>query len=235
MSTPSNAPELSVQQSLESILSKLETLTEIVTNHENLLHNRNGGTTTEETLTAAPRGDQRGPGQAELAAATGLSSEIQHGIRASDSMETVGGGLFRHEAYKAVFKLEGAKDYHIWSFTMMKFLEGEGLSQFVLGTFKKPEMRGVPGSTEFNEAMELYKKWSEGNTAAERAIMSCIGKTQISLLTRCQSAAEMWERLRKTYLQDDDSNILRLEAELQSVSWKKNTTVDSYIKSIDDP
>ena len=39
----------------------------------------------------------------------------------------------------------------------MKFLEGEGLSQFVLGTFKKPELRGVPGSNEFNEAMELYK------------------------------------------------------------------------------
>ena len=234
MSTPSNAPELSVQQSLESILSKLETLTEIVTNHENLLQNRNGGTTSEETLTAAPRGDQRGPKQAELAATTGLSSEIQHGIRASDSTGTVGGGLFKHEAYKAVFKLEGAKDYHIWSFTMMKFLEGEGLSQFVLGMFKKPELRGVPGSTEFNGAMELYKQWSEGNTAAERAIMSCIGKTQISLLTRCQSAAEMWERLRKTYLQDDDSNILRLEAELQTVSWKKNTTVDSYIKSIDD-
>ena len=80
MSTPSNAPELSVQQSLESILSKLETLTEIVTNHENLLHNRNGGTTTEETLTTAPRGDQRGPQQAELAAATGLSPEIQQGV-----------------------------------------------------------------------------------------------------------------------------------------------------------
>ena len=80
MSTPSNAPELSVQQSLESILSKLETLTEIVTMHENLLQNKNGGTTGEEPLTAAPRGDQRGPEQAELAAATGLSPESQRGI-----------------------------------------------------------------------------------------------------------------------------------------------------------
>ena len=75
--------------------------------------------------------------------------------------------------------------------------------------------------------------WHEMNMSAERAIMSCIGKSQISLLTRCKSAAEMWERLQGTYLQNDDSNILRLEGELQSLSWKKNTTLDGYIKQLD--
>ena len=158
------------------------------------------------------------------------STPFQHGIRASDASEGQH-HLFRHDAYKGVFKLEAAKDYHPWSFTMMKFLEGEGLDKLVLGEFPKP---GPPAVDATDREIRTYLHWNDANKVAERAIMSCIGKSQIGLLTRCANASEMWSRLQQTYAQDDETNILRLQGELQNVSWKKSMTVDAFIKDIND-
>ena len=154
-------------------------------------------------------------------------SPVLHGIRA----EVAERQLFKHDAYKWVFKMEAAKDYYVWSFTMLKFLEGEGLKNLVLGTVARPSTPSIEAS---DREIRAYLKWKEANMVAERAIMSCIGKSQIGLLTRCQDAAEMWLRLKHTYAQDDETNIMRLQVELQGVTWKKSISVDSYIKHIND-
>ena len=49
-------------------------------------------------------------------------SPVLHGIRADVAERQQ---LFKHDAYKGVFKMEATKDYYVWSFTMTKFLEDE--------------------------------------------------------------------------------------------------------------
>ena len=162
-------------------------------------------------------------------------AEVQHGIRA-EGFTLASGQMgpqyqYKSDAYKGMFRLENAKEYHVWAFTMLKFLDGEKLKELVLGSVPQPP---TPASDAPMTEVRAYLYWKDSNTAAERAIMGCIGKNQIALLTRCKSAAEMWARLQRTYAYKDETNIMRLESELQEVSWKKNVGVDGYMKEIDE-
>jgi gag-polypeptide of LTR copia-type len=157
-----------------------------------------------------------------------------HGIRAFVPVEETKTILFRQEPNKCVFRLENGKDYYPWQYSMMKFFVGEGLAAFVTGDSKKPELSGLLDTSEYKESEKRYLKWAEANMAAERAILACIGKNQITLVARCKSAAEMWTRLKDTYLQKDDSNILRLERELKTVEWRRDMTLEQYIQQIID-
>ena len=162
----------------------------------------------------------------------GASPKFPHGIRARSIEEkTI---LYREEPSKAVFKLEKGSDYYPWQYGMMKYFEGEGLTKYVDGTLRRPEMRGVPGTQEFKNSEEAYLKWAKRNLTAERAILACVGKSQISMLSRCTDAREMWTRLRDTYMQKDDANILRLEKELQTITWSNGTSLEQYIQRFDD-
>jgi gag-polypeptide of LTR copia-type len=162
---------------------------------------------------------------------SGLHPQLQHGIRAPSSLHA---SPFTHqgrtEAYKVVFKLEDSKDYYVWSFSMKKFLESEHLDELVFGKLLKPT---IPDIFAPKSEVQSYLEWEEKNSVAERAIMSCVGKSQMALLTMCKSSSEMWMRLKRTYAQSDETNILRLQGELQGVTWKRSSTLESYIKEID--
>ena len=154
----------------------------------------------------------------------------QHGIRAENLWKT--DYELSKDAFKSTPKLESAKDYTVWRFAILKFLDKEGLSPFALGTAVEPRIPRF-GRDEDAEEIRLFQRWHEFNSACETAILSCIGKTQMGLLTRCKNAKEMWSRLEKHYLHDSEVNVARLEDELHNLKWSRNTTLENYIESID--
>ena len=62
----------------------------------------------------------------------------QHGIRAENLWKT--DYELSKDAFKSTPKLESAKDYTVWRFAILKFLDKEGLSPFALGTAVEPEI-----------------------------------------------------------------------------------------------
>ena len=62
---------------------------------------------------------------------------VQHGIRAKEPWQDPNFILSR-EPTKYVFRLEHQKDYNVWSFSVLRILEAEGLAPFVLGTVPEP-------------------------------------------------------------------------------------------------
>ena len=177
--------------------------------------------------------EERAPGgqQSQTAGATtlqaGESSAAQHGIRASELWKST--TALSKEAFKPAFKLEGAKEYAVWRFSMLKFLQREGLESFALGTALKPPF---PVSGDAEES-RLYYRWLEFNIACETAILASLGKSQLGLLTRCNSATEMWYRLQSLYMHSSETNIAKLEDDLHNVKWKRNTSLESYLQDID--
>ena len=112
---------------------------------------------------------------------------------------------------------------------MGKLLDKEGLLSFAMGTAVKPYLPENPSA----EEVRLFYRWQEFNNACETAILSSVGKSQLGLLVSCRTAQEMWGRLQRLYMHPSEVNVARLEDELHSIRWKKNTTVDSYIQEID--
>ena len=151
----------------------------------------------------------------------------QHGIRAVELWKT--DLPPNKEPFKPSFKLDNANDYSVWQFSMRKFLEKDGLLPFVLGTARRP----VVSDPADLESVRLYQRWLLFNTLAETAILSSVGKSQLSFLTRCNTPSEMWNRLKNQYQHESEVNVARLEDELSSVKWKRSDTLKSYIQNID--
>ena len=172
-------------------------------------------------------GESTGPPQpAELARGDNALTS-QYGIRATDPWKT--DSALSKDPFKCSFKLESAKDYMVWKFAMSKLLDKEGLLSFAMGTAVKPYLPENPSA----EEVRLFYRWQEFNNACESAILSSVGKSQLGLLVSCRTAQEMWGRLQRLYMHPSEVNVARLEDELHSIRWKKNTTVDSYIQEID--
>ena len=153
---------------------------------------------------------------------------VQHGIRALGLWRDKEFNLNR-EPVKYAFKLEGSKDYNVWSFSVLKLLETEGLSPFVLGSVPFPK------KDDSNEAnyFWLVSRWLEFDSAAMSAILNSVSKSQLPLLTQCSSACEMWSRLKDSYLLNSDVTVARLETELMTLTWKRNTPLEDFIAQID--
>ena len=154
-------------------------------------------------------------------------SPKQHGIRAKPKL--MAQPRTTRDVHKLPFKLESATDYLTWKNAMKRLLTKEGLIYFVSGEAPQPE---CPESDD-EESQFSYRKWEELNSLTETVIMSNINKFHNSLLLQCQGAQAMWNALQDLYQHKSEANIARLEEDLQSVKWKKNTTIETYILDID--
>jgi gag-polypeptide of LTR copia-type/Zinc knuckle len=234
MADPNMATHEMTQRLLSQMMVKMDQLTTRLDSQQSLIEelkeqsvrrndSQEGNSGAEEDL-AQPVPRRQGEDLGE-------TPQFQHGIRAESSLHPLTSSYHKSsEAHKTVFKLEDTRDYYVWSYSMMSFMEGEGLQELVLGKLPMPQ---IPDFRADQSEIKRYLQWKDMNTAAERAIMSCISKNQISLLIKCKGAAEMWQRLKDAYAQADDSNILRLQGELQNSRWKKGMDLEGYIKSID--
>ena len=121
-------------------------------------------------------------------------------------------------------KFDGT-DYHLWEFSMVRYMKILGLWDYVNGDFPKPSLQEASQS-------EIIA-WNEGNNDAEGVIMSSITKSQMQLLTSCESAHEMWLKLKETYQAESQANKMRLLEQYHSFSMKKGTTMEAYIRAMD--
>ena len=87
-----------------------------------------------------------------------LPSSFQHGIRASGLWKEKNFTLSR-EPLKYGFKLEKASEYSIWSFSTLKMLEKEGLSDFILFEVQEPLLSTE--ETSVGKSGWLLSRWRE--------------------------------------------------------------------------
>jgi len=132
----------------------------------------------------------------------------RHGIRA-DSLKD--------------FKFD-VTDYHLWQFTMTRYLRILKLWGYVNGDIPRPDE---------NEDEEDILNWDESNTEAEGVIASAVSKGQLQLITQCRSAQEMWDKLKETYKNESKTNQLRLLEQYHGATMKKGTAIEAHIKYMD--
>ena len=147
-------------------------------------------------------------GSGEEASDNRKDLKVQHGIRA--------------DTFK-IFKFDGT-DYHLWEFSMRRYLKILHLWEYVSGEVPKPSSNASP---------EEISAWEGANTEAEGIIMTSVTKNQLQSLTMCSSAEEMWLKLKDTFQAESNTNKLRLLEEYHSYSMKKGTSIESHIKSMD--
>ena len=152
------------------------------------------------------------------------SSPVQHGIRAQ--------GLWMDKTFilsrdpvRFSFKLENPEDYLTWKYSIMANLAREGLSIFVETEIPKP-------SETLEDFEWLMSRWEEFQATALAAIINSVGKSQISLIQSCNTAYDMWKRLKETYLQSSEINVIRLTSELHSLSMRRLDTTEIFISRI---
>jgi Reverse transcriptase (RNA-dependent DNA polymerase)/gag-polypeptide of LTR copia-type/Integrase core domain/GAG-pre-integrase domain/Zinc knuckle len=129
---------------------------------------------------------------------------------------------------KFSFKLDNGGDYVSWKFAMERAMETEGLLPFINGQAPNP---GLPRNYT-TEQETIYLRWRQYNVAAESFIIANIGKSQIPHLSMCTTAFEMWEKLKKIHMNSAEVNIARLENQLQTVKWRRNTSFEEYVGEI---
>ena len=231
---PPRAPASDPDQ-LNAILAQLTQInTLLATQHRRLeaLEQVRDGENNDLTSSDPSRVGEEGQNAGALPGGSPAESEggvppVQHGIRAVEPWMT--DAALSKDPFRPSFKLDGPKDYTVWRFTMIKALDREGLLPFALGTALSPEFP-VSGN---QEEIRLYYRWKEYNNACETALLSSIGKSQLGLVLNCQTAAEIWSRLENLYLHKSEVNIARLEDELHTLKWKRNTPLESFLQDID--
>ena len=112
---------------------------------------------------------------------------------------------------------------------MLRLLEAEGLSPFALAQVPFPSS----AADESEDLALLQARWLEFDSTTMTAFLTCVEKAQLSLLLPCATSAEMWDRLRDTYLLKSDMTIFRLETELATLTLKGSQTLEDFISKID--
>ena len=151
-----------------------------------------------------------------------LSPVFQHGIRAK-SLDTT----------KVVnFKFDGS-DYLTWSTVLCSFLDANDLLPFVNGDLPKPTH---PTAIEPSDSLisQEWAVWKSKDAECRNIIMSNVSKSILSsIVTKCETACDMWNQLRTTYHLSNPQAVLNLKTEYQSHVMKRGTTLDQYIKEMD--
>ena len=224
----------SLVEKLEKALARVDTLEEKYTNQQS----SSKGPTVTETVGVPqlapklriPRERSQAVDDDEVVTMSTESPSLtdeQHGIRANPLWMSYTAGSLKEQ--KPTFVLEGQEDYNVWRFAMLTFLERGGLVDFVNGEAVKPIVTAESAEDE----VRLYFKWMEFDTLARTTIIASLGKNQVSFLTQCHTARDMWLRLESQYIQKTEATISRLEDELHEIKWRRNSNIDSYIDEID--
>jgi len=135
-------------------------------------------------------------------------SDSQHGIGA-------GGG--------DKVKVFSGRDFHLWKFQLLAFAEYREVDEFILGIDSKPG----EGAT-----LEEKRRWKRGDSLARTILLQSVDYGQMQLLTSCETANEMWEKLKSKYETDTLSNQAKLRREFHNIR-KGKQSLEKYIKEFD--
>ena len=125
--------------------------------------------------------------------------------------------------------MENAHDYLVWKYAILTILNKEGLTALVDGKAIQPTLTENSGAEEFR----LLHRWNDCNGVVQAFLVNSVGKAQVALLTQCKTAKEVWDRLESLYHQKSSIVRARLEDELQTLKWRRNTPLETFIQEID--
>ena len=108
---------------------------------------------------------------------------------------------------------------------MIRYMKILKLWEYVSGEIPRPNQSDV--------SMDEILEWDEANNEAEGILMSSITKGQMQLLTICESAHEMWEKLKETYQAESQTNKMRLLEQFHSFFMKRNVSIEVHIRAFD--
>jgi gag-polypeptide of LTR copia-type len=126
-------------------------------------------------------------------------------------------------------KFDG-NDYHIWAFSMMKYLGATKLWEVVSGEWQRPVIPPPNIQVFQKEHLDEYgdpwtikdvEYWDDLNINAETILLQSVGKLQQQSLTECHSAYEMWLKLESIYQQSSKTNKRRLLLEYNNYHQKR--------------
>ena len=120
-------------------------------------------------------------------------------------------------------KMFTGKDFHLWRFQFMTYAENREVDGFLDGSEKKPEE---------DASVDEKKRWKKGDSTARTILLTAIDYNQMQLVTTCNTAQEMWEKLRGKYEKESLSHRSKLNREFHNIR-KGDRSLESYIKDFD--
>jgi len=107
-------------------------------------------------------------------------------------------------------------NYRIWSMQMKAVLNSHGIFEIVNGTLLRPEIAG-----------KEQKKYDAGATEAYTALILSLARDQIDKITGCDTAVEIWNKLRTIHQSSTGEDIEALWQKFYSVFANNKSPVDT--------
>lgn len=96
------------------------------------------------------------------------------------------------------FEKVNGKNYALWKLAMSQYFKIYGLRRY------------IDGSTAGPAKPEDLEVWDKADGKAQLAILSAIESDQLTFVSACQTAAQMWSNLKAVYERTDEAS--KLEA-----------------------
>ena len=154
------------------------------------------------------------------------TESFHHGIRALERWKST--APISKDFGRASFRLESSQDYNMWKYVILSVLERESVVSFINGQAVRPEVHDASDL----EGIRLQARWDDCDSSTRSFIIGALGKHQIGLVLQCKTSCEVWEKLQSLYNQKSDINVAKLKNELNTLKWRKNTTIDHFISEI---
>lgn len=92
-------------------------------------------------------------------------------------------------------KLNGS-NYALWKLAMVQYYKVYGLGKYIDGSMRRPTRP------------KEFEAWDKSDGKAQLAILSTIESSQLTFVSACETAAQMWANLKAVYERTDETSKL---------------------------
>ena len=137
-------------------------------------------------------------------------------------MTDMSGNIFRESD-----KLKGSSNYYVWALKMRATLRAEGQWN-VTETEQKPDSYPVTIEGEAMTEIQLKRK----KTLACRLLLMSVADDVVDLVAEHTDPAVAWKALKDQFNSGDQSQVLTLMSQLQSMRMQEGGSVEDYVKKV---
>lgn len=121
-----------------------------------------------------------------------------------------------------IAKFDG-KDFQLWKYQVVLFLEMHGLMGIVDGTQKFPE----------GDDKTLQNNWNHKDIVARFCLSSMVEYSCLKSLLSCKSSAEMWTKLNAIYQPKDDESRFHLQSKFYLYKYVPGSSMIDHISTLE--
>lgn len=133
--------------------------------------------------------------------------------------------------------LKGADNWAPWKFQIRVILNAAGAWKVVNGDETKLAA-AAPAAGTSTAALEIHEgklaAWEKADRTGQKVIGTTVGPQTLLHIINCESAAEMWNKLKSVYEQKSEVSTHMLQQQWYSATMGPKDSISSYIAKLED-